>query len=134
MSMDLSITQCEGCGKIIQRNVRNLCAACNAEEDDRLRLFERTMVRNRLFDNAQAAQATGITEEKIRAWIRGGKFRIAEFPNLADQCDLCNAPTRKGHLCADCTSRINADISLTLERERLANERTRAANAYISRR
>ncbi len=132
MSIDLAITQCDGCGKIIQRNVRNLCAACNAAEDDQLRLFERTMLRNRLFDNTQAAQATAIPEEKIRTWIRSGKFRIVEFPNLADQCDLCKAPTRKGHLCVNCTSRINSDIAATLERERTSN--VRGANAYISRR
>jgi len=132
MSIDLAITQCEGCGKIIQKNVRNLCPACNAIEDEQLRLFERTMVRNRLFDNAQAAQATAIPEEKIRVWIRSGKFRIVEFPNLADQCDLCKAPTRQGHLCVDCTSRINADIATTLERERAS--KGSGVNSYISKR
>lgn len=132
MSMDLTISQCDGCGKIIRVNTRNLCAACNAAEDEQFRLFERTMVRNRLYDNAQAAQATDIPEEKIRAWIRGGKFRIAEFPNLADQCDLCKAPTRRGHLCIDCTSRINADISATLDRERAS--KGQGVSAYISRR
>ena len=132
MSIDLAITQCDCCGKIIRQNARNLCAACNAAEDDQLRLFERTMVRNRLYDNAQAAQATAIPEEKIRTWIRGGKFRIIEFPNLADQCDLCKSPTRSGHLCVDCTKRINADIAATLERDRAA--KARSLNAYISRR
>lgn len=132
MSIDLTISQCDGCGKIIQRNVRNLCAACNAEEDDQLRLFERTMVRNRFYDNAQAARATAIPEEKILAWIRTGKFRIVEFPNLADYCDLCKAPTRKGRLCIECTTRINADIAAAMERDR--KERASGVNAYISRR
>jgi len=89
------------------------------------------MVRNRKLNNEEAAAATAIPEEKIRAWIRSGKFRIAEYPNLMDQCDLCKGPTRKGHLCSDCTSRIRNDIAETLERERKAGER---AATYISRR
>ena len=92
------------------------------------------MVRNRMFNNEEAARATAIPAEKIRGWIRSGKFRIADYPNLADQCDLCKAPTRKGHLCLNCSSRINADIANTLERERQAKERARGANSYISKR
>jgi len=134
MSLDLAITQCTDCGKVIQQNVRNLCPACIAEEDGQYRLLERTMVRNRMFNNEEAAEATSIPVEKIRSWIRGGKFRIAEYPNLADQCDLCKEPTRKGHLCYACATKIKNDIAETMERERQSRNRTLGANAYISRR
>jgi len=111
MSKGLMIDQCPNCGKMYQQNMRNLCPDCIVEEDNQFRALERTMIRNRHFNNEEAAAAAGVPVEKIRAWIRSGKFRITEYPNLADECDLCKKPTRKGHLCAECTTRLRSDIA-----------------------
>ncbi|MBW5444780.1 hypothetical protein GE107_01715 [Cohnella sp. CFH 77786] len=135
MSIDLlKIAHCPSCGNVFQKNLRNLCADCSSEEDRLFQATERTMLRNRLFSNAEVAEAVSVPPEKIRSWIRSGKLRIADYPNLSDQCDLCKAPIRSGHLCLSCAGRIKGDIARMREQERLEKERLRAANAYISKR
>jgi len=92
------------------------------------------MMRNRLLNNEQVAEAAAVPPEKIRAWIRTGKLRTADYPNLSDRCDLCRAPIRSGRLCPSCSGRIDADIARMMERERQQKERTNAANVYIMKR
>lgn len=133
MSIDLSkITHCPECGKIFQKSLRNLCGDCSSEEDRLFLMTERTMLRNRHFNNVEVAEAASVPQDKIRSWIRSGKLRIADYPNLADRCDLCKASIRSGHLCLSCSARIKDDLARTLEQERLMKERLRAANIYMS--
>lgn len=133
MSIDLlNIAHCPSCGKVYQKNLRNLCASCQAEEDKLFQSADRALMRNRQFDNEGLSAAAGVPQEKIRIWIRAGKIRLQQYPNLTDQCDLCHAPIRAGHLCNACSMRIKTDLANTLEQERLMKERLRAANAYIS--
>ncbi|RIE04313.1 hypothetical protein D3H35_06805 [Cohnella faecalis] len=91
------------------------------------------MTRQRHLNNEELAVETDIAPNKIRAWIRSGKFKIYDYPNLADNCDLCRAPIRSGKLCYSCTTRIKDDVEKVYQQERLMRERLRQANAYISR-
>jgi hypothetical protein len=50
---------------------------------------------------------------------------------MADQCDLCAGPIRRGHICPACSAKINDDLARTLERERKMKERLMVANSYI---
>ncbi len=132
MSIELRVAHCPGCGNIFQKNARNLCVSCAAEADEQLLSIERYLLRNRLASTEETASATMLPPEKIRSWIRQGKLRIFEYPNLSDECDLCKEPIRRGHLCTSCSTRINDDITQTIERERVMKERLRAASSYIS--
>ena len=131
MSIELRIAHCPECGNVFQKNARNLCVSCAAVVDDQLFSIERYLLRNRLASTEEAAKATNLPPERIRSWIRYGKLKVFDYPNLTDQCDLCQAPIRRGHLCSACSTRINDDIERTLERERMMKERLRAANNYI---
>jgi ribosomal protein L32 len=128
------VDHCPKCGKIYQRNLRNLCADCSANEDRDLRQLERVLLRNRRLSTEEAAEAANVPAEQIRSWIRSGKLKLGDYPNLTDQCDLCKSPIRSGHLCLHCSRRIKEDIARTLELERKFKERMAAANAYISKR
>ncbi len=96
------------------------------------RQLERVMLRNRKLTTEEAAAAADVPARKIRSWIRSGKLTLGDYPNLADECDLCKSPIRKGHLCFSCFSRIKTDMAKALEQERQLKERLRVS-AYLSR-
>lgn len=132
MSDELRVAHCPICGKIFQKNLRNQCTNCSTEEDEQLRSIEQALNRNRRLNNVELAAATLIPEVKIRSFIRLGKLRLYEYPELADNCDSCSEPIRRGTICSKCSTRIKADIANAIEQERLLKERIKL-KTYIVR-
>lgn len=132
MSSELRVAHCPKCGKVYQINMRNLCASCSAAEDAQLRAIEEQLSRSRLLTTEQVAEASGIPEDQIRGLIRAGKLRLFDYPNLADACDRCGAPIRKGTMCLPCVTKIQDEIEHAIEQDRLFKERMQR-QTYISR-
>jgi hypothetical protein len=131
MSNDLRVAHCPGCGNIYQINMRNLCSKCSAKEDSYATAIEQTMRRNRQLNVEELSEAADVPQEKIRALIRLGRIRLFDYPNLADQCDVCAGPIRKGTMCKKCSTRIQDEIAHELEQERLLKER-RITSSFFS--
>ncbi|WP_308637403.1 hypothetical protein [Paenibacillus silvisoli] len=129
MSRELSVAHCPNCGNVFQKNLRNLCAACTAEEDGQLASLEQMLKRNRKLTNEQLAEQSEVSEQRIRAYIRKGKLKLYDYPNLTDECDLCAGPIRQGKLCVSCTTRIKGDIRLDMER----SKQQQAKHVFLSR-
>lgn len=124
MSKELLVAHCPRCGKVFQKNLRNLCMSCSTEEDQQIRTIENQLKRNRHLSNNQITELTTIPAQRIRALIRNGKIRLFDYPNLTDACDLCSAAIRQGKLCVACSMRIQVDIKHELEQSRRSTERT----------
>jgi hypothetical protein len=88
-------------------------------------------MRNRQLNIDELAAATEIPREDILSLIHTGKIKLYDYPNLADECSRCSAPIRIGKLCLKCTTKIQDDIALAIEQERLLQERIRAGS-YLS--
>jgi len=129
--MELKVDHCPGCGNVYQINMRQLCAACQSAEDSQLLAIESQLKLNRRLNNTEVAELTGIRPERIRSWIRKGKIKLYDYPNLADQCDLCAEPIRKGKLCVSCAMRIRSDVEREFERERQQKEKNRVNSYYF---
>ncbi|MBD2845670.1 hypothetical protein IDH44_10760 [Paenibacillus sp. IB182496] len=127
---ELCVDHCTECGKVYQKNIRQLCGNCSAEMDRQLESLERYLLRHRDATTEQLAEGTQIPLVRIRGWIRSNKLAIAAYPNLADHCDLCQRPTRSGHLCTSCRTRISSDISDMFALERKRKDQARTALSY----
>ncbi|SDX34776.1 hypothetical protein [Paenibacillus sp. CF384] len=110
MAIELNVAHCPNCGRVFQKNLRNLCAACTAEEDGQITSIEQVLRRNRQLTNEQLAEQTSVPVQQIRSYIRKGKLKLFDYPNLSDACDLCSEPTRHGKLCVKCVSKLKDDI------------------------
>jgi hypothetical protein len=88
---------------------------------------EKSLNRNRQLNLQELAEVSGIPRGKILSWIRLGKIKLFAYPNLADECDVCAGPIRKGTMCNKCAARIQNEIAHELEQERLMKERIRAS-------
>ncbi|MEK0312360.1 hypothetical protein [Cohnella sp. 56] len=134
MTSELRVDHCPGCGRIYQINLRQLCANCAAAEDALMALMEKELRSNRKLTTEELAERVSERPEKIRAWIRKGKLKVYDYPNLADACDLCQAPIRKGKLCQNCSTRIRGEVQHAYEQDRLMQERKRRDNSYLNKR
>jgi uncharacterized Zn finger protein (UPF0148 family) len=131
MTNELRVAHCPKCGKIFQKNLRNLCSNCSTEEDTHISTIEKSLKQNRLLNLEELVEQSEIPRARILSWIRLGKIRLFDYPNLADECDVCAGPIRKGTMCTKCSTRIQDEIAHEIEQERLLKERIRA-NSYFS--
>ncbi|WP_217595273.1 hypothetical protein [Cohnella sp. GbtcB17] len=134
MTSELRVDHCPGCGRIYQINLRQLCAACTAAEDALMNRMEKELRANRKLTTEELAERVEERPELIRSWIRRGKLKLYDYPNLTDACDLCEAPIRKGKLCQSCSMRIQSEVAHVYEQERLMQERKRRENIFLNKR
>ncbi|MBB6635212.1 homeobox domain-containing protein [Cohnella thailandensis] len=129
------VAQCPSCGSLYQSTVsRSQCQDCAAREQDQLGILDRQLRRNRYLNNEQLSEQTSIPLRQIKAWIRNGRLKLYDYPNLSDSCDLCSGPIRSGKLCVSCSTRIQTAVAHEYEQDRLMKERTKSAHSYFSRR
>ncbi|RUS45180.1 hypothetical protein [Cohnella sp. AR92] len=128
------VAQCPGCGKLYQSaSPRPLCQACTDSENELISSIDREIRRNRNLNNEQLSALTSVPLRQIRAWIRGGRIKIYDAPNLSDSCDLCAVPIRHGKLCVGCSTRIEEAVAHEYEQDRLMKERLRNSHSYLTR-
>ena len=132
MLADIRVAHCPSCGKVFQKNLRNMCMDCASVLDKQYDDVDRYLVRNRQSTTDEVSQATGVPVKQIHEWIRQNRISLYGFPNLTDSCDMCSGPTRQGHLCSSCSTKLKSDIIKMQQDERALRERQRAAHSYKS--
>jgi flagellar operon protein (TIGR03826 family) len=121
------LDNCPRCGRLFVKNqIRDVCEQCYKEEE---KLFEKvyTFIRkreNRTATLAQVVEATGVDESLIVKWIKNGRLRLVQFPNLGYPCERCGKTIRKGRLCQECITRMKKEIEKALSEEEREKQRT----------
>lgn len=133
------LTNCSKCGRVYVKNqFRDLCDSCYKEEE---RAFETvyTFIRQRVNRTAsipQVVEATGVEEELLFKFVRNGRLKLSQFPNLGYPCEKCGTLIREGRFCGPCAADLQLQIEQLKqeeEREREIKQRERkAANTYYS--
>ncbi|RYI27933.1 hypothetical protein EVU96_15885 [Bacillus infantis] len=116
------LANCPHCDKVFVKNqFRDICNDCWKEEELKYEnVYQYIRKReNRTATMQQVVDATGIEEALILKFIRTGKLKLAQFPNLGYPCDKCGAYIREGKLCQKCATELRKDINtLHAEEER----------------
>ncbi|MCC3356937.1 TIGR03826 family flagellar region protein [Bacillus sp. REN16] len=132
------LMNCPNCGALfVKTNLRDVCEKCYKEEQaafDTVYTFIRKK-ENRTATIFETAEGTGVEEELIIKFIRTGKLKLAQFPNLGYPCQKCHTIIREGVLCEDCTKDLRSELSAfekDEERKKELNERDKEKGAYFS--
>lgn len=117
-----NITNCPKCGRIFVKALRPVCEQCAKEYEE---MFDKVYKYIRKKENRQASlqdviEATGVPEEYIFQFIREGRLRLSQFPNLAVPCESCGRLTRDGRLCAVCRGDIQRDLKMIEQEKEIA--------------
>jgi flagellar operon protein (TIGR03826 family) len=116
------LENCPYCDKVFVKNqFRDICNDCWKEEELKYETVYQFIRKreNRTATMEQVVNATGIEETLILKFIRTGKLKLAQFPNLGYPCDKCGAYIREGKICPKCAKELRKGFnSLQAEEER----------------
>ena len=119
------VTNCPNCEALFMKTkFRDVCDSCYKEEE---KLFERVYQFIRKRDNrtasmVQVIEETGVEEELIIKFIRNGRLKLAQFPNLGYKCDRCDSTIREGTLCRSCIHELQSELKVFERDEQLKKE------------
>ena len=108
------LTNCPKCGEIFVKNqFRDICQNCWKDEEkayERVYQFIRKR-ENRTATMTQVVESTEIDEDLLLKFIRTGRLKLSQFPNLGYPCEKCGALIREGKLCGTCTEEFRKDLN-----------------------
>ncbi|MEK3721706.1 flagellar protein [Paenibacillus sp. FSL H8-0034] len=106
----LMVANCPGCGKVFQKNLRNLCQDCVSNLQNEFNACDRYLRSNRKATTEQLSEAVGVSVKQIIIWIKDKRLPVTDYPNLTYPCNSCREPIRQQEMCYPCRSRLTKDI------------------------
>ena len=116
----MELTNCPNCDSIFVKNkFRDVCDKCWKEEEKAYETVYQFMRKreNRAATMKQVVESTGVDEELLLKFIRAGRLKLTQFPNLGYPCDKCGAIIREGKLCGKCTEELRKDLEIHTSEE-----------------
>lgn len=130
------LANCPKCDRLYVRNLHGICDHCRREEEKLFQIvYEYIRKRqNREASIAQIHEATGVEEDTIMRFVKEGRLRSTQFPNLGYRCERCGAIIQKGKLCNDCLGNIKSDLNMHTKEEeyRRKLEESKKGHTYYS--
>lgn len=126
---------CPQCGDIyVLNNIRDVCLNCYKQEEadfEKVYQFIRKK-QNRTAQMEEVVEATGVEKTLIYKFIKKGRIKLAQFPNLGYPCAKCGTVIREGKLCQPCMTGIQSDLHV-IEKEEERKKELEKRNTYFTR-
>ncbi|MGE7876008.1 TIGR03826 family flagellar region protein [Peribacillus muralis] len=117
----MDIFNCPSCNSLfVMTKFRDVCDACYKDEEakyDKVYAYIRKKI-NRTASMMQVVKDTGVEEILIIKFVKTGKLRISQFPNLGIPCEKCGTQIKSGRLCDNCGDSLRADLQAFEDEER----------------
>ena len=113
------LSNCQVCGDIfVKTPFKDVCHKCWKEEEKCYEIVYSYLRKreNRIATLQQVVDETEVREELILKFIRNGRLKLANFPNLGYPCERCNTLIKVGRMCSACTQEIAEELK-RFERE-----------------
>jgi flagellar operon protein (TIGR03826 family) len=109
----MELLNCPTCNAIFVKNrFRDVCDKCYREEEKAYETVYQFLRKreNRAATMSQVVEATGVEEDLLYKFIRKGRLKLTQFPNLGYPCDRCGKLIREGRICDVCAQEIKSDL------------------------
>ncbi|PLT35712.1 TIGR03826 family flagellar region protein [Bacillus sp. V5-8f] len=109
----MELTNCPNCDALFVKNkFRDVCDACYKEEENKYELVYQYIRKreNRTATISQVVEATGVEEDLIIKFVKSGRIRTAQFPNLGVPCEKCGKIVREGRICDECRISLQSEL------------------------
>ncbi|MFS0821615.1 TIGR03826 family flagellar region protein [Bacillus sp. 1P02SD] len=119
------LMNCPNCGALfVKTNLRDVCEKCYKAEEVAFETVYKFIRKkeNRTATIFEASEGTGVDEELIIKFIRTGRLKLAQFPNLGYPCQKCRTIIREGILCDTCSRELRSELSIFEQEEERKKE------------
>ncbi|WP_257350262.1 TIGR03826 family flagellar region protein [Pseudalkalibacillus decolorationis] len=106
------LANCPQCNRIFVKNYHVVCDTCYKEEEE---MFDKVYKFIRKKANREASlwevyEATGVPEKVIIRFVKEGRIRANQLPNISYPCESCGLNINDGRICNSCKKRMNSDL------------------------
>ncbi len=124
---------CERCGTVFAKTIREICPKCYREEEEAFQKVYKflTKRKNREATLKEIVAGTGVEEDLIIKFMKQKRLRTSQFPKLAYPCEKCGIDIIEGRLCFNCSSEIKTELARHNEMEKRQKERKRKEHESI---
>lgn len=128
------LANCFRCGNVFVKGIRDICQDCYKKEEEAFQTVNRFLRdrKNRQATLIEIVEGTGVEEALIIKFVREGRLRPSEFPNLCYPCERCETPIQTGRFCKTCILEMKKDLKLHEDLERKAEKEKARVNTYVT--
>jgi predicted amidophosphoribosyltransferase len=99
------VENCPKCGRVYQKNNKNMCQSCSNRLVKELMDCKEFMWQNPTTTTEELSEATNVNISTIYQMIKDGLF-AKNYASLTYPCESCAEPIRKNRLCAPCLEKM----------------------------
>ncbi|MGE8080531.1 TIGR03826 family flagellar region protein [Peribacillus loiseleuriae] len=121
----MELINCTNCNTLfVKSKFRDVCDACYKEEEAKFDIVYKYIRKatNRTATMQQVVDGTGVEEELLIKFVKKGRLRLAQFPNLGYPCEKCGTIIKEGRICNSCASSIRSDLAEVEKEEQRKQE------------
>jgi len=120
----MELKNCPQCGKVFDFITNEICPECQKKDDECFRTIRNYIALHPGVSAVEVSKKTGISEEKIFAYIRQGRLSTADAAKKEKMvCERCGKFISRGRYCAPCQERLTSGLKKSfLEQNKKARE------------
>lgn len=108
----MDVRNCKGCGKMFNYVGKSLCPDCMKAKEDEFREVKAFIRENPSTGVSDVAEATGVSVNQIRQWIREERLILTSpSADAGINCESCGRPITSGRMCESCKKQVSRDLS-----------------------
>lgn len=106
------LSNCPNCGELFVKALRPFCDKCAREAEEKFDTVYRFIRKreNRSASLEEVHDGTDVDKDLIIQWIREGRLRISQMPNMGIPCEHCGKTISEGKLCDSCRSKLTGEL------------------------
>jgi len=126
------LANCSRCGKVFAKVLRDICQDCYKEEEEDFKTVYSFLKdqKKRQATIAEIVEGTGVEEKLIIKFVREGRLRPSEFPNLSYPCERCGTAITTGKYCKKCISEMRKELQMHESSEKVSQEKNEIDTYY----
>ena len=103
----MEVRTCRQCKRLFNYlSGPSICPGCKAKLEEKFQEVKEYIRENPTHGITEVAEATGVSSNQIRRWIREERLSFSEESGVGLDCESCGAMIRSGRLCQKCKDKL----------------------------
>lgn len=103
----MEVRTCRQCKRLFNYlSGPSICPGCKAKLEEKFQEVKEYVRENPTHGITEVAEATGVSSNQIRRWIREERLSFSEESGVGLDCESCGTMIRSGRLCQKCKDKL----------------------------